>query len=140
MRLTSCWRPRPDVFNHNIETVPSLYPQVRPEADYHRSLDVLGHAAAHSPRVITKSGIMVGLGETPDQVLDVLRDLRRVECQVLTIGQYLAPSSKHHPVVEYVEVEQFERYREEALRMGFRQVASAPLVRSSYHAGDLISH
>lgn len=129
---------RPDVFNHNMETVRDLYPQVRPEASYDRSLDVLGRAASRSPRIVTKSGIMVGLGETPAQVSALLRDLRHVGCAILTIGQYLAPSPKHHPVVEYVAPEQFERYREEALRLGFRQVASAPLVRSSYHAGNLL--
>jgi lipoic acid synthetase len=141
----------PDVFNHNLETVPALYPDIRPEADYQRSLEVLRRAAAfgasaaigrqtpQSHRIFTKSGIMVGLGETRDQVLAVFDDLRCVGCELLTIGQYLAPSPRHHPVVEYVTPEQFGWYREEALGRGFRHVASAPFVRSSYHARDALA-
>jgi lipoic acid synthetase len=127
----------PDVFNHNVETVPALYPAVRPEAGYARSLRLLERAARHAaPRAVTKSGLMLGLGETPEQVLAVFDDLRRAGCEMLTIGQYLAPSSRHHPVVEFVALERFEWYREEALRRGFRHVAAAPFVRSSYHAED----
>ena len=126
----------PDVFNHNLETVPALYPSVRPEADYARSLAVLQRAVEYKPAILSKSGIMVGLGETPEQVLAVMDDLRAVQCDLLTIGQYLAPSPLHHPVVEFVAPAQFDLYAEEAKKRGFRHVASAPFVRSSYNAEE----
>jgi lipoic acid synthetase len=129
---------RPDVLNHNVETVPELYAAVRPQADYGQSLDVLSCARNYADRnglaVFTKSGLMVGLGETPEQIERVMRDLRGVECDVLTIGQYLAPSSSHAPVVRFVPPEEFERMERRARAMGFRSVASGPFVRSSYHA------
>ena len=128
----------PDVLNHNIETVPRLYPTVRPEADYRRSLDLLGTAKKIKPQILTKSGIMVGLGETAEEVIQVLQDLRAVGCDLLTIGQYLAPSKNHLPVVAYIHPDQFEAYKCQAEEMGFRHVASGPLVRSSYHADEAL--
>lgn len=124
----------PQIINHNVETIPALYPEVRPQANYQRSLALIGHVKDTDASIRTKSGIMVGLGEKPQEVLAVLADLRKVNCDFLTIGQYLAPSAKHHPVVEYVRPEQFDFYRVKAYEMGFSYVASAPLVRSSYMA------
>lgn len=128
---------RPDVFNHNVETVPRLYPTVRPQADYERSLHVLARAKAAAPGLPTKSGLMVGLGETPKEVEDVLRDLRGASVDLVTIGQYLRPSAKHLEITEFVAPEVFERYAAAARALGFGGVASAPFVRSSYHAGEL---
>lgn len=127
----------PDVFNHNLETVPRLYASVRPGARYERSLDVLAVAKERSPGLPTKSGMMLGLGETPDEVLAVMDDLRRVGCDLLTLGQYLRPSKDHLPVAEFVSPDMFTAYAREAYRRGFAGVASAPFVRSSYHARDL---
>jgi lipoyl synthase len=128
---------RPDVFNHNIETVPRLYPVVRPQADYQRSLKVLEMAKKIDPDMITKSGIMVGLGETEKEVLDTFQDLLNVGCNILTIGQYLQPTKQHLPVKRFVPPEEFQKLRDEAIRMGFDEVASGPFVRSSYRAKDL---
>ncbi|MFW5747457.1 MAG: lipoyl synthase [bacterium] len=128
----------PDVLNHNLETVPRLYPEVRPEAGYRRSLDLLHRAKRTAPEILTKSGIMLGLGEEEDEVTAVLEELRAAGCDIVTIGQYLAPSKGHHPVVEYVFPEVFERLRTRALDMGFRAAASGPFVRSSYHAAELV--
>jgi lipoic acid synthetase len=127
----------PDVVNHNLETVPRLYSQVRPQANYHRSLQLLGRARSHAPSLVTKSGLMLGLGEEKDEVLEVMGDLRQAGCNVLTLGQYLAPSERHHPVVRYVRPEEFAEYEAHALQRGFNGVASAPLVRSSYRADEL---
>jgi lipoic acid synthetase len=124
----------PEVLNHNVETVPRLYPSVRPQADYRRSLELIREAKALNPSLTTKSGLMVGLGETREEVLEVMVDLRAATCDVITIGQYLSPSAAHHPVVEYVNPEIFEKYRRDALRLGFRDAASSPFVRSSYMA------
>lgn len=124
----------PDIFNHNIETVERLTPAVRSRATYRRSLDVLRIARAHAPQMITKSGLMLGLGETDDEITTALRDLRSVACDIVTIGQYLQPSPQHLPVVRWVEPEEFNRWGRLALELGFRSVASGPLVRSSYHA------
>jgi len=124
----------PDVFNHNVETVWSLYPQVRPQADYRRSLRILKTAKELKPQMLVKSGLMVGLGERPEEVEEVMKDLLQHGCDILTIGQYLRPSPQHLPVVEFLEPSHFERYGEIARRMGFRAVASAPFVRSSYNA------
>jgi lipoic acid synthetase len=124
----------PEVLNHNVETVPRLYTSARPQADYVRSIEVLRKAKVMNPLLITKSGIMVGLGETRDEVLKVMADLRSVSCDVITIGQYLSPSLCHYPVAEYVHPEIFVKYREDATRLGFRDVASSPFVRSSYMA------
>ena len=125
---------RPDILNHNIETVPRLYPSVRPQASYQRSLSLLAAAKKDCPDLLTKSGLMVGLGENPEEVAAVLQDLRSAACDLLTIGQYLAPSRQHHPVVAYIHPDQFAIYRQIAENMGFRHVAAGPLVRSSYHA------
>jgi lipoyl synthase len=130
---------RPDVFNHNVETVPRLYSTVRPQADYARSLQVLARAATAAPGVPTKSGLMVGLGETPEEVEDVLRDLRAAGVEIVTIGQYLRPSAAHLEVTEFVSPGTFQRYANAARALGFGGVASAPFVRSSYHAGDLLA-
>ncbi len=127
---------KPDILNHNVETVPSLYSRVRPMAVYTRSLLLLGRAKEFDPTVHTKSGLMVGLGETEDEVLEVMDDLRDVGCDLLTIGQYLQPSPKHLEVAEYIPPEQFEAYKSAGLAMGFRYVASGPFVRSSYHAAE----
>ncbi|MFN4147959.1 MAG: lipoyl synthase, partial [Rhodocyclaceae bacterium] len=129
----------PDVMNHNLETVPRLYKQARPGADYAHSLRLLKEFKQRLPQVPTKSGLMVGLGETDEEILQVMRDLRAHEVEMLTIGQYLAPSTHHLPVVRYVHPEVFAMYAAEAEKMGFTHCASAPLVRSSYHA-DLQAH
>ncbi len=129
---------KPEIINHNIETVPRLYTEVRPEAIYQRSLDLLKNVKAIDGTILTKSGIMVGLGEKEDEVIQVLKDLRSAQCDFLTIGQYLAPSAKHYPVVEYVTPDMFKSYKEKALSMGFSFVASAPLVRSSYNAAEML--
>jgi lipoic acid synthetase len=129
---------RPDVFNHNIETVEQLQKKVRPQADYRRSLRVLKHAAASGKTKAVKSGIMVGLGEDDEQLFSALNDLLENGCQYLTIGQYLAPSHNHLPVRRFVRPEMFVKYREKALAMGFKKVASAPLVRSSYLAENFL--
>jgi lipoic acid synthetase len=129
----------PDVMNHNMETVPRLYKQARPGADYENSLQLLQAFRARVPGVPTKSGLMVGLGETDEEILDTLRDLRAHDVEMLTIGQYLAPSGHHLPVLRYVHPDVFAMYAREATAMGFTHAASAPLVRSSYHA-DLQAH
>jgi lipoic acid synthetase len=127
----------PDTFNHNVETVPRLYRRVRPQGDYRQSLEVLGGARRYAPDVLTKSGFMVGLGETRDEVKRLLEDLRERAVEVATIGQYLQPTRKHLPVEEYVRPEVFEEYREYGRRLGFRAVFAGPFVRSSYMA-DLV--
>ena len=128
----------PHVFNHNMETVPRLYRRVRPQADYRQSLEVLRFARKHRPEVMTKSGFMAGLGETADEVRQLLRDLREQDVDVATIGQYLQPTRRNLPVAEYVTPERFDEYRDAGLAMGFRMVFSGPLVRSSYMA-DLVN-
>jgi len=130
---------QPHVFNHNMETIPRLYKRVRPQAGYQQSLDVLAFARRHRPDVMTKSGFMVGLGESEGEVRELLRDLRGSDVDVATIGQYLQPTRRNLPVSEYVTPEQFERYREYGLSIGFKMVFSGPLVRSSYMA-DLVNH
>ncbi len=125
---------QPAILNHNLETVPRLYSAVRPMAVYERSLTLLGNAKKNAPNLLTKSGIMLGLGETPAEVQSVLTDLRAVDCDLLTIGQYLAPSNRHHPVAAYIAPPVFREYGELARELGFKHVASSPLVRSSYHA------
>jgi lipoyl synthase len=124
----------PDVMNHNLETVPRLYKQARPGADYAHSLRLLQEFRKRLPQIPTKSGLMVGLGETDDEILEVMRDLRAHDVEMLTIGQYLAPSGHHLPVTRYVHPDIFKMYADEAAKMGFTHCASAPLVRSSYHA------
>lgn len=122
----------PDVLNHNIETIPEFYPKVRPAANFMRSIRVLGYAKSKGFK--TKSGIMVGFGEKEEQVVKAFKALREVDCDMLTVGQYLQPTKQHIKVTEYVTPEQFERYKDIALEMGFKRVNSGPLVRSSYHA------
>ena len=134
----------PDVFNHNLETVPSLYPKVRPGSDYEQSLDLLKSFKERHPHVKTKSGLMLGVGETNTQVINVLKDLREHQVDMLTLGQYLQPSRHHLAVEEYITPEQFEKYKMIAIDLGFSQVASGPMVRSSYHAdlqakGELVN-
>jgi lipoic acid synthetase len=126
----------PDVLNHNIETVPRLYKQVRMGARYERSLEMLAVAKKMKPSIPTKSGLMVGLGETQDEVIATMRDLRGHNVDIVTIGQYLRPSAKHLPIVRYVPMEEFALYRRLGYEMGFQHVESGPLVRSSYHAAD----
>ncbi len=128
---------RPDVFGHNIETVARLYRRVRPQADYGRSLEVLARAARHRSAPLVKSGFMVGLGERPEEVRELLGDLRRAGVAIVTIGQYLQPTRRNLPVTEYVPPERFEAYREFGLALGFRAVFSGPLVRSSYLADEV---
>jgi lipoic acid synthetase len=127
---------RPDVFGHNVETVPRLYRRVRPSARYYRSLEMLARAKEMAPDMVTKTGIMVGLGETWDELRQTMRDIRAVGVDVLTIGQYLRPTygERHLPIARYYTPEEFEALRQEALALGFPAVESGPLVRSSYHA------
>jgi lipoyl synthase len=129
----------PDVLNHNTETVPRLYRQVRLGARYERSLEVLAHAKQCNPAAPTKSGLMLGLGETAEEVLEVMRDLRAHHVDVLTLGQYLRPSPKHLPIVRYVSPGEFADLKAAGREMGFGHVESGPLVRSSYHASDAVN-
>jgi lipoic acid synthetase len=129
----------PDVLNHNTETVPRLYRQVRLGARYERSLNVLAHAKGCAPETPVKSGLMLGLGETAEEVLGVMRDLREHHVDILTLGQYLRPSPKHLPIVRYVTPEEFADFRRAGMEMGFSHVESGPLVRSSYHASNAVT-
>jgi lipoic acid synthetase len=135
---------QPDVLNHNVETVPRLYAQVRPQADYQQSLGVLAYAKSQAGQLglvmYTKSGLMVGLGETDEEVEAVLADLRQAGCDILTIGQYLAPSDAHLKVQRFVTPEQFDTWQKLAVQMGFRAAACGPFVRSSYHAENLFTN
>lgn len=124
----------PEVLNHNTETIPRLYRRVRPQGDYGRSLELLQRARELAPWVYTKTGIMVGLGETDEEVRQVMRDLRSIDCDILTIGQYLQPSQKHLGVADFVTPQQFDSWQEYGEALGFLQVVSSPLTRSSYHA------
>jgi lipoyl synthase len=129
----------PDVLNHNLETVPRLYRQARIGARYERSLEILSYAKTTRPAIPTKSGIMVGLGETMDETLGAMRDLRDHQVDILTVGQYLRPSEQHLPVARYVTPAEFDELRRTGREMGFTHVESGPLVRSSYHAADVVS-
>lgn len=128
---------KPEVLNHNIETIERLYENVRPEAEYSRTLKILRMSKEIDPLIKTKSGIMLGLGESKEEVIKVFKDLRENSCDLLTIGQYLRPSKEHYPMYEYVTPEDFEWYKQKAEEMGFEGVASGPLVRSSYKAWEL---
>src|SRR3989449_440677 len=128
----------PDIFNHNTETVPRLYARIRPKAVYANSLALLAHVKALAPHMVTKSGLMVGLGETEDELPEVFRNMRKHSIDVLTVGQYLRPSKKHAEVVRYYRPEEFVRLKEQALAMGFGHVEAGPLVRSSYHADEQV--
>jgi len=136
--LATVVRARPDILNHNVETVPRLYPQVRPKARYQRSLEVLQRAKRLDASVFTKSGIMLGLGEEEDEVLQVFSDLRAHDVEILTVGQYLRPSLRHLPIVRYWTPDEFAQLKLKALRLGFRHVEAGPLVRSSYHAANQV--
>ena len=127
---------QPDIFNHNLETIRRLTPEVRSVATYERSLSVLQKVKERVPEIYTKSGLMLGLGETVDELHEAMADLRAVGCDLLTLGQYLQPTKKHLPVVEFIHPDQFAEHKTTAEAMGFTHVASGPLVRSSYHAGD----
>ena len=129
---------QPDIFNHNTETVPRLYPRIRPKAVYANSLGLLAYVKDLAPQMVTKSGVMVGLGETHEELLAVFRNMRGHRIDVLTVGQYLRPSKKHAEVVRYYRPEEFAELKREALEMGFEHVESGPLVRSSYHADEQI--
>ena len=129
----------PDILNHNTETVPRLYRQVRLGARYERSLDMLAHVKRVNPATPTKSGLMLGLGETIDEVLAVMQDLRASQVDILTLGQYLRPSPKHLPIIRYVTMDEFADLKRRGYEMGFRHVESGPLVRSSYHAADAVA-
>ncbi len=129
---------QPEVFNHNTETVPRFYKKVRGRAEYQRSLDLLARVKAKAPHIITKSGLMLGLGETREELLDVFGDLRTAGCDVLTLGQYLTPTLKHIPVARYLPPAEFDELAVLARSLGFREVASGPFVRSSYHADEMV--
>jgi len=130
----------PDVFNHNLETIPRLYRKARPGADYRHSLELLRRFKQRHPAAPTKSGLMVGLGETLDEIREVMRDLRAHDCDMLTIGQYLQPTRHHLAVERYVTPEEFAQLAQDGYAMGFTHVASGPLVRSSYHADQQAEH
>lgn len=132
--LTTILQAQPEVLNHNTETVPRLYRRVRPQGDYDRSLELLRRARTLAPSVYTKSGLMVGLGETDAEICQVMQDLRAVNCDILTLGQYLQPSQKHLKIDSFIAPEQFDAWREYGEYLGFLQVVSSPLTRSSYHA------
>ena len=127
---------RPSVLAHNIETVKRLYKEVRPNANYSRSLEILGKAKEIEPSLVTKSSLILGLSETEEELIDTMEDLRHSHCDILTLGQYLAPSDKHYPVKEFISLEQFKRYHKIAMGLGFRAVLSGPKVRSSYCAQE----
>jgi lipoic acid synthetase len=130
----------PEVLNHNIETIPRLYSRVRPLADYKRSLNLIKRSKEDSPHIPTKSGFMLGFGETQEEVLELLRDLREAGCDFLTIGQYLQPRQDRLPVVRFIPPEEFEEYKRIGEEMGFRAVASGPFVRSSFHASEMFGN
>ncbi|NHC33381.1 lipoyl synthase [Scytonema millei] len=132
--LATILQAQPEVLNHNTETVPRLYRRVRPQGDYDRSLELLRRARTLAPSVYTKSGLMVGLGETDAEICQVMQDLRAVNCDILTLGQYLQPSQKHLKIDSFIAPEQFDAWREYGESLGFLQVVSSPLTRSSYHA------
>ena len=135
--LTTALDEGPDVLNHNVETIPRLYAEVRPQADYERSLNLLRTSKDNYPYMLTKSGFMLGLGETREEVIKLLNDLRRVRCDFLTIGQYLQPRADRLPVVRYIPPEEYEEYERIGEEMGFKLVASGPFVRSSFHAAQM---
>lgn len=137
--LSNIVQAQPAILNHNIETVARCYPQVRPQAIYSRSIDLLRRVKSIQPGMRTKSGLMVGVGETWDELVQTMRDLRSVGCDILTIGQYLAPSSGHHPISRYYTPREFDELNRIGLEMGYGFVESGPLVRSSYHASQQVT-
>lgn len=128
----------PEVFNHNLETVPRLYRKVRGRAEYRRSLDLLERVKRRAPQLVTKAGLMLGIGEDIEELFDVLADLRTIDCDVLTLGQYLAPTLKHIPVARFVPPEEFDEIAARARKLGFRTVVAGPFIRSSYHADEMV--
>ena len=136
--LAAVMEARPDILNHNIESIARLYKLVRPQAKYHRSLELLRRAKEMDSTVVTKSGMMLGVGEELDETREAMHHLREVDCDVLTLGQYLRPSAKHIPLVRYVHPDEFAQLKVDGLSMGFRHVESGPLVRSSYHADEQV--
>ena len=132
-------KPQPEVIAHNLETVASMYPKIRPRGNYKRSLNVLKKIREFGFAGLIKSGIMLGFGETEEEVLEAISDLKKSACDILALGQYLAPSSRHSPVREFIAPSKFEFYRQEALKLGFKAVAAGPLVRSSYRAEEVYS-
>lgn len=136
--LAAVMEARPDILNHNMESIARLYKLVRPQAKYHRSLELLRRAKEMDSTVVTKSGMMLGVGEELDETREAMRHLREVDCDVLTLGQYLRPSAKHIPLVRYVHPDEFAQLKVDGLAMGFRHVESGPLVRSSYHADEQV--
>ena len=136
LSLNTVMRAAPDVLNHNIETVGRVFHSVRPKGDYQQSLELLARAKEIAPEAVTKSGMMVGLGEEWHEIVQTMKDLRSVDCDLLTIGQYLRPSAKHYPLAKFYTPLEFEELRAEGEHLGFRHVASGPLVRSSYHAEE----
>jgi lipoic acid synthetase len=135
--LTTVCAEKPEILNHNIETVRRLFPSIRPQGKYQRSIELLGKAKQQG--MTTKSGLILGMGETLDEALDVMRDLRTVECDIMTIGQYLQPTKGHLPVARFYDPNDFSTLKEEGLKMGFSHVESGPLVRSSYHAEQQVT-
>jgi len=135
--LRTVLKAAPDVLNHNVETVPRLYPHARSQADFERSIELLRRAKKTDPCILTKSGFMLGLGETEDEILELFRDLKGAGCDFLTIGQYLQPGPDRLPVVRYIPPEEFEKYKIKGEEMGFKAVASGPFVRSSFHASQM---
>jgi lipoic acid synthetase len=129
---------QPEIYNHNVETVPRFYKKVRGRAEYQRSLDLLAHVKRQTPEIVTKSGLMLGLGETYEELFEVLADLRAVWCDTLTLGQYLAPTLKHVPVARYLPPDEFDAIATMARTLGFRKVVAGPFVRSSYHADEMV--
>jgi len=129
---------RPVIINHNVETAPRLYPQVRPQANYERSIELLKNVKSMGKELLAKSGLMLGLGERREEVIQIMEDLRKVDCDFLTIGQYLRPSLNHHEVVRFAPPVEFEEYKNAGVAMGFRGVASAPFVRSSFQADKML--
>ncbi len=129
---------KPEILNHNIETISGLYKKVRPEAIYTRSLELLRKVKEIDKSILTKSGFMVGLGEKEEEVIELLKDLRKYQCDIVTIGQYLQPSKEHIELAEYVHPEVFKKYKKIGLDMGFKYIASSPLVRSSYNAAEAL--
>ncbi|MDP8315099.1 MAG: lipoyl synthase, partial [Candidatus Celaenobacter antarcticus] len=127
----------PTIFNHNLETIKRLYSTIRPQADYERSLALFERVKQQDPKIITKTGIMVGLGESQDEVLQVMKDARKVGVDMMTVGQYLQATLKNYPVREYIHPKIFEDYKNKGMKMGFLYIESAPLVRSSYYSQDL---
>lgn len=130
---------KPEILNHNVETVPRLYKDVRPQAIYKRSMDLLYNVKKINSNILTKSGFMLGLGETEDEIIQLLKELKEINCDIVTIGQYLAPSEEHIEVVEYIHPDVFEKYRQIGMDMGFKYIASSPLVRSSYNAAKALA-